>query len=155
MIQLFRFVVGGGWWTLWYLLFYLLTCPVNIAWFEELLGMVRKKETGPGNGAAYIGLVLMSGLPVLVFSCIHLFLSMRQATDSRTTLVIFSVAFLFLVLLWMFWSTAAIAEATYTGFAAYYLGFVSILLVNLYLLWVARHPMKILFFFPAKSSSAF
>ena len=145
MSQLIRFLLGGGWWTLWYLFFYLFTGAVNIAWFEELLQMVQRKENGPGNGAAYIGLISMSGLPMLLFSCIHLFLGVWNATDSRPVLIGFSFAFLALVLCWMFLGTAAVAEATYTGFAIYYLGYFLILFINLALLWITRYPARLLF----------
>lgn len=144
MSQIFRFLLGGGWWTIWYILFYLFTGTVNVAWFEELLQMTKRGESGPGAGAAYIGLICLSGLPVLFFSVIHLILGMRQATDSRAVLAGFSVLFLLVILVWMFVGSAGIAGATYPGFILYYLGFALITFINLVLLWIARHEMSLL-----------
>jgi hypothetical protein len=77
--------------------------------------MGKKGETGPGGGAIFMGLLSLGGIPVLLFSTLHLFLAFWRAADSKASLFVFGLVLIAALLFWMIAATARIAEAAYSG----------------------------------------
>ncbi|MDO1448382.1 hypothetical protein Q0590_19050 [Rhodocytophaga aerolata] len=145
---LFRFLLGRGWWTLWYGFFYLIVITGNFMWFGELYDWTMKGESGPAAGAVFIGLLTLGGLPLLLFSLLHLILAFWRGTDSRKRILVFGLLFLFVQVVWMIICPLYIAEASFAGFIAYYTCFTVFLVVNLALLWVTHQKKSLSVFMP-------
>jgi hypothetical protein len=143
MAQFLRFILGGGWWTIWYGFFYLIVIFGNFVWFGEIYEWVKKGETGPGGGAIFMGLLSLGGIPVLLFSTLHLFLAFWRAADSKASLFVFGLVLIAALLFWMIAATARIAEAAYSGFITYYCCLMVFIFINLALLWVTRHESSL------------
>jgi hypothetical protein len=135
---LFRFLLGSGWWTLWYGFFYMIVITGNFMWFGELYDWTIKGESGPAAGAVFIGLLTLGGLPLLFFSFLHLILAFWRGTDSKKFMLVFGLVFLCLLIVCMIVCPLYVAEASFAGFVAYYICFTVFLVVNLALLWVTR-----------------
>jgi len=138
-VQVFKFLLGGGWWSLWYSLFYFIVITGNFAWFGDLYEWSLKGESGPAAEAVFIGMIAMGGVPLLFFSFFHLILAFWRGADSRRFMLVFGLIFMFLLIIWMVVCPLCVAGALFWGFVAYYICFGVFFLVNLALLWVIRH----------------
>jgi hypothetical protein len=141
--QLFRFLLGSGWWRLWYCLFYFVVITGNFAWFGELYDWTLKGESGPAAEAVFIGLISLGGIPLLLFSLLHLILAFWRGADSRKFMTAFGLIFLSLLIGWMIICPLFVAEALFSAFVAYYVCFLIFFLMNLALLWVTQHRSSV------------
>jgi hypothetical protein len=140
---IFRFLLGGGWWTLWYGLFYLIVITGNFIFFNELYDWTKKGQTGPGGGAIFMSLVSMGGLPLLAFFCLHLLFAFFRSTNSVLYLIIFGLIVFVAILIWMIAGSASIAEARYTALVWYYIALFVFIFINLALLWISRQKSEL------------
>lgn len=142
------FLLGGGWWTIWYGLFYLVVLGGNLIWFGELYDWTLEGKSGPGAEAVFIGLLSLGGIPLLFFSTVHLLLACWRGVDSHTFKIVFGLIIVGLQLVWMVAGSLSIAGAVFPGFVAYYLALAAFMYVNLLLLWVIRKKLSIQLQFP-------
>lgn len=143
LLLVFRFLLGGGWWTLWYGLFYLIVLAGNFLHFNELYGWTKKGESGPAAGGVFMVLIMFSGLPVLGFFIIHLLLAFFRSAHSFLFLLVFGLVVFVALLVWMIAGAASIAEARYTAFVWYYVALSVFVFINLALLWISRQRSEL------------
>jgi hypothetical protein len=148
-IQLiFRFLLGGGWWTVWYGLFYLIIIAGNFLQFNELYDWAKKGQSGPAGGGVFMVLIMFSGLPVVGFFIIHLLFAFFRSAHSFVFLLIFGLIILVALLIWMIAGAASIAEARYSAFVWYYVALFVFIFINLALLWISRQKSELGSFIP-------
>ncbi len=145
--RLLRLLLGGGWWTLWYGLFYLIVITGNFVWFSELYEWTIKGESGPAALGILIGLISFGGLPLLLFSFIHFLLAWWRGADSHKFMILFGLTFILLLISWMIICPLCVADALFWGFVAYYACLLVFVFVNLALLWATRQRVSLKVFF--------
>jgi hypothetical protein len=136
--QFLRFLLGGGWWTPWYALFHLVVIGGNFMWFASLGEWTIAGQTGPGAEAIFICLLTTGGIPLLLFSVIHLLLVSIRSREDFSFRLRFAALLISLIILWMVTGPLCIAGGFFPGFLAYYLVLPGFVFANLSLLWVIR-----------------
>ncbi|TSC79218.1 MAG: hypothetical protein G01um101425_718 [Candidatus Peregrinibacteria bacterium Gr01-1014_25] len=131
----FSFLLGSGWSTVWYLLFYLVVLTPLIA---SLRGMRRGAASGGHQELTILwyvigttGLVLFSSVHVILLaSAWHLFLPLKVAAIAACTLIVAAIAWSLLPQ-WVLRPTARAVVAAYTIVLL-------LLTANLWSLWIIR-----------------
>jgi hypothetical protein len=146
LTHVFRFLLGSGWWRLWYCFFYFIAIAGNFAWFGELYDWCWKGESGPAAEAVFIGLITLGAIPLLFFSVFHLILAFWRGTDSVRYMTGFGLIFISSIIIWMIICPLCVASAFFSGFVAYYVLFTVFFMVNLFLLWISSQRTSIRLF---------
>lgn len=139
MINILRFIFGGGWWTLWYFLMYLLVFLPHPFYFRELFDWTWHKKGEPAGAlAVWMAGVAFFGLPLAFFSVVNglLFAGLARGSGLTRTLLVLSllivVGVAYIVLMMM------VAARNFPALITSYLVILGVVGFNLWMLWMVR-----------------